>query len=378
MTTPQLQPSPRRGALVRNCLAALFALVAGVLVTDLALAQTTSTTLIAKGAVWKYLDNGSDQGTAWRAKSFADGSWASGAGQLGYGDGDEATRLGFGPNPNAKYITTYFRKAFTLDNPSQVKSLAINVLRDDGALVYLNGVRVIRSNMPGGTITSTTGALRNVRKAREKIYHHFSINKAALVTGRNVLAVEVHQVDARSADLSFDLELIATFSPALPSTTTALASSANPSLAGQNITLTATVTPATATGSVTFKHGATTIGTGTLNAGVATMVRSFSTTGAHSLTAVYAGSADFAGSTSVALNQNVNKVNSSTALSSSANPSVAGESVTLTATVTGASPGGTVTFKDGATTLGTRPLSAGVATMTRSFAATGAHSLTAV
>ena len=95
MTTPQLQPSPRRGALLRNCLAGLFALVAAFLFADLALAQTTST-LIAKGSVWKYLDNGSDQGTAWRAKSFADGSWASGAGQLGYGDGDEATLLSFG------------------------------------------------------------------------------------------------------------------------------------------------------------------------------------------------------------------------------------------------------------------------------------------
>src|SRR5688572_33317131 len=55
-------------------------------------------TLISTGAVWKYLDNGTDQGTAWRGTSFADGSWLSGPAQLGYGDGDEATTNSFGPD----------------------------------------------------------------------------------------------------------------------------------------------------------------------------------------------------------------------------------------------------------------------------------------
>ena len=50
------------------------------------------------GAVWRYLDNGSDQGTAWRAAAFNDTGWKSGAAELGYGDGDEATVVGYGPN----------------------------------------------------------------------------------------------------------------------------------------------------------------------------------------------------------------------------------------------------------------------------------------
>jgi len=70
------------------------------------------TTLVSTGSVWKYLDNGSDQGTAWQGPLFDDSSWASGPAQLGYGDGDEATVVNGGPATN-RFITTYFRHAFT-------------------------------------------------------------------------------------------------------------------------------------------------------------------------------------------------------------------------------------------------------------------------
>ncbi|MGH9658653.1 MAG: hypothetical protein ACRD96_08920, partial [Bryobacteraceae bacterium] len=79
-------------------------------------------TLIAPGAVWKYLDNGSNQGTSWIAPSFPDSTWASGPAQLGYGDGDEATIVSFGPNASAKYITTYFRHSFNVANPASLVS----------------------------------------------------------------------------------------------------------------------------------------------------------------------------------------------------------------------------------------------------------------
>src|SRR5437667_6106078 len=72
------------------------------------------TSLVSTGSVWKYLDNGSDQGTGWTAKDFNDGGWASGPGQLGYGDGDEATVVSYGSDPNNKYITTYFRLHFNV------------------------------------------------------------------------------------------------------------------------------------------------------------------------------------------------------------------------------------------------------------------------
>ncbi|KNZ32390.1 MAG: hypothetical protein AD742_11460 [Methylibium sp. NZG] len=165
------------------------------------------------------------------------------------------------------------------------------------------------------------------------------------------------------------------------STATSLTSSVNPSTVGQNTTLTATVTPSAATGSVTFRDGATTIGTGTLSAGVATLSTSFSASGARSLTAVYAGNASYTTSTSSAVSQTVNTgalTSTTTALTSSVNPSGVGQNTTLTATVTPSSATGTVTFKDGATTLGTGTLSGGVATLATSFASAGTKSLTAV
>ncbi|HTD65246.1 MAG TPA: metallophosphoesterase, partial [Candidatus Limnocylindria bacterium] len=90
-------------------------------------------TLIASNSVWKYLANGSDQGTAWRAPFFNDAAWASGAAELGYGDGGEATVVSFGPNSSAKYITTYFRKSFTVTGPAAYTNLLLQLVRDDGA-----------------------------------------------------------------------------------------------------------------------------------------------------------------------------------------------------------------------------------------------------
>ena len=82
-----------------------------LLLGNAVLAQTT---LLPAGSSWKYLDNGSNQGTAWRASSFNDASWAAGNAQLGYGDGDEATVVSYGSNSSKKYTTTYFRKALSL------------------------------------------------------------------------------------------------------------------------------------------------------------------------------------------------------------------------------------------------------------------------
>jgi hypothetical protein len=132
---------------------------------------------------------------------------ASGPAQLGYGDGDEATVVGYGGNPGAKQITTYFRRSFSVANPSQFSTLNLRLLRDDGAVVYLNGSEVFRSNMSAGAIGYTTLASTTVSGAEESAFVTASINASLLVAGTNVLAVEIHQADPTSSDISFDLEL---------------------------------------------------------------------------------------------------------------------------------------------------------------------------
>ena len=168
-------------------------------------AQTTST-LVPLGSVWKYLDNGSNQGTAWRAEGFADAAWAQGAGELGYGDGDEATIVSYGPNASAKYITTYFRKHFTVASAAPITAANLRLRRDDGVVIYLNGTEIYRNTMPAGTITHTTMATAAIGGADETALLAATVNAALLVEGGNVLAVEVHQSNATSSDLTFDLE----------------------------------------------------------------------------------------------------------------------------------------------------------------------------
>jgi hypothetical protein len=163
------------------------------------------------------------------------------------------------------------------------------------------------------------------------------------------------------------------------------ASSANPSLVGNAVSLTASVSGSSSgvpTGTVTFKDGATTLGSATLNgSGVATLSSSTLALGQHSITAVYGGDALNLSGTSGVFTETVEE-NTSTVLVSGANPIFAGSAATLTATVTpGASgtPTGTVTFKDGTTSLGTATLNAlSVATFSVSTIAAGSHSLTAV
>jgi hypothetical protein len=161
-------------------------------------------------------------------------------------------------------------------------------------------------------------------------------------------------------------------------TATTLTSSLNPSAFGQAVTLTATVSPSSGpTGTVQFFDGATPLGTVALGSGTASLTTSTLAAGAHSITAIYSGDTNYAGSTSSAVTQTVNKVTTATTLTSSLNPSTFGQAVTLTATVSPSGPTGTVQFFDGATPLGTVALSGGTASLTTATLVAGAHSITA-
>jgi hypothetical protein len=173
-------------------------------------------------------------------------------------------------------------------------------------------------------------------------------------------------------------------------TTTAVTSSANPANFAQSVTFSATVSataPAAGTpsGTVTFKDGATTVcGPVALVAAAATCATSTLTVGSHSITVDYAGDTNFNTSTSSALNQVVNKTDTTNALVvAPVSPTVFGQSVALTSTVAAVAPGGgvptgSVTFLDGATSLGSGALNgAGVATASTTTLAVGTHSLTA-
>ncbi len=166
-----------------------------------------TTTFIALKASWKYLDNGSNQGTSWKQPGYNDQSWATGNGEFGYGDGDEGTVVSYGNNSTNKYITTYFRKSINISNPASFSSFALGVKRDDGVVVYVNGSEVFRSNMPSGTISYNTPATTYASDDGATI-QSITLPVSSFTSGTNIIAAEIHQSDQYSSDLSFDLRLI--------------------------------------------------------------------------------------------------------------------------------------------------------------------------
>jgi hypothetical protein len=166
--------------------------------------QQIYTPIVTRGSTWRYLDNGTDQGTAWTAAGFNDTSWATGPAVLGYGQGNEATTLSYGADPNNKYITYYFRQGFTVNDPTAFTNALLEVLRDDGVVVYLNGTEIFRDNMPAGPVTSSTFAVASVEPSA---YLQTNVSRSLLLPGNNIVTAEIHQSDRTSSDINFDLAL---------------------------------------------------------------------------------------------------------------------------------------------------------------------------
>ncbi|MBZ0121340.1 MAG: metallophosphoesterase, partial [Sandaracinaceae bacterium] len=146
------------------------------------------------GGEWEYLDDGAPPPSDWRT---ATGGWARGPAQLGYGQGDEATRL-YDASPNVP--TVLFRRAIEID--AEVTAARLHVIYDDGFVAYVDGVEVARENV-GDTALAAFATATTAGDATVDV----AIDPTPLSIGSHVIAVEVKQVSATSSDLSFDLSL---------------------------------------------------------------------------------------------------------------------------------------------------------------------------
>jgi len=167
--------------------------------------ELVSTTFISSNSVWKYLDTGVNQGTAWVSRNFNDALWRSGPARLGFGGDGEATAVNGGPS-SARFPTIYFRKTFVVQPGAVYTNLSFKLARDDGAVVYLNGVEAFRSNMADGPVVYSTLA---DAADDEQTFFPTTVAVTNLPAGTNLVAVEVHQSSATSSDLGFNLELTA-------------------------------------------------------------------------------------------------------------------------------------------------------------------------
>ncbi|MGI8602229.1 MAG: hypothetical protein ACR2OZ_04435 [Verrucomicrobiales bacterium] len=157
-------------------------------------------TLIPRGAQWRFYDAGDIGAAPWTTLGYNDSGWGQQAAPLGWGNGQQP------PLAEGRF-TYYFRRKFTVDDPGAFSNVTINLLRDDGAVIYINGAEVWRSNMPdSGPITYLTPA--SVNNLDENVWHTDTELPSVLQSGENIIAVEVHQRNASSSDINFDLELI--------------------------------------------------------------------------------------------------------------------------------------------------------------------------
>jgi len=169
--------------------------------------------LISTGSQWKYLDDGSTP-TSWYTPSFDDSAWKTGASPLGYDTDNKMTDLinttvNYG-SENSKYVITYFRRKFTVDDdPSSYLQIKLRLLRDDGAVVWLNGKEIIRSNLRENFESNPLADNYAIPKRAAIRYLTYDIDPSWLRQGENTLAVEVHQTSRSSSDIIMDVELLA-------------------------------------------------------------------------------------------------------------------------------------------------------------------------
>ncbi|HEY0549149.1 MAG TPA: alkaline phosphatase family protein, partial [Verrucomicrobiae bacterium] len=199
--------------IISNCVGAVTSSVATVQVSD-----PPVVILGLTNQFWKYEQSGADLGTAWREIDYDDSAWPSGRGVLAQ-ETDAAivsltnTVLSLTGTNGTTTITYYFRTHFTLTNEPESVMLTSSNLIDDGAVVYLNGMEAYRINLPLTPIDAGTLAPGTIPEGQFIITN---FPPGLLRQGDNVMAVEVHQLNASSTDIVFGMALFGQFIPPGP------------------------------------------------------------------------------------------------------------------------------------------------------------------
>lgn len=185
------------------------------------LPQNGSIVQVPLGAQWKYFTDATGLGNSdvveghaswssanWKHTDYNDTTWTAGNAPLGYSGTNAGitTVIPFGGNTANKWRTSYYRAEFNLASASGVPALNLRLKRDDAAIIYLNGQEVYRSNFTAGLVVNgSTFATTSGDDGANFVTA--SLPASALRSGRNVVAVEVHQATAGSSDVYFDMEL---------------------------------------------------------------------------------------------------------------------------------------------------------------------------
>ena len=184
-------------------------------------------TLITRGDRWRYFDLGAEPAPSgnltWRDPGFPDAAWSQGPAVLGFAGTATAnpvattTRRYVSGASGPQVTTTYLRRTLTLDTTNSNPLLLIDILRDDGAVVYLNGTEILRENMNSGATAYALYSAAVVSSPDQNSYFTRSVSAAHLLRiGTNTVATEVHQCNETSSDIYFDLSITAPGQAATP------------------------------------------------------------------------------------------------------------------------------------------------------------------
>ncbi|MGB6942150.1 MAG: Ig-like domain repeat protein [Bryobacteraceae bacterium] len=311
----------------------------------------------------------------------------SASGCCGIGDGGPATKAaldvpaGLAISPSGPLFISELQgnRVREVSLPSPYASTAVTTSANASSVPSGNPVTLTATlSAINGLASNATGTVTFL-DGTSTFLASVAVANGSAVFSSSSLSQGVHTINAiYSGDTAFGYAVAPPFSLTItaPQAAVALAASPNPAIANQPFTLAATLTPLSATGTVTFLNGSSTLGTAPVTSGTATLSGITLASGSYSLTAQYGGGNGFGPATSPALSLTVKAV-SSVAVTSSANPSNTKQSPAFTATVTPPSATGSVQFLDGSTPLGSATLTNGVALFTPPSLGQGAHSITA-
>ena len=158
---------------------------------------------------WQYFDAGTAPPEGWQSPDFDASGWESGTAPFGYGEKDGHNTLIAikAQASNEKVMAAYFRHSFEIGDLEELTTLVAELRRDDGAAVYLNGKEIARQNLPDSELDYSSKAISAISGGDETIYRWIQISPELVKPGLNTIAIEVHQVNEASSDVSFDLHL---------------------------------------------------------------------------------------------------------------------------------------------------------------------------
>lgn len=165
--------------------------------------------IIKTGDEWFFYDKTESPPENWYRDNLLSNKWNIGVSPLGYGDSAIKTEISYGNDSINKNITNYFKKTFYLDDPFKFIFYKLNIKKDDGIIVYLNGNEITRIDMPEGDISHKSLARGLIVKGEmEKVVHTIVLSPEDFIAGRNTISASVHKANATSVDCIFNIELI--------------------------------------------------------------------------------------------------------------------------------------------------------------------------